>query len=107
MIQTVAAYDLIAGRKAQYTGVWVGNRKIAAIGVSVRHWITGHGFALNVQNDLELFKAIVPCGIEEFGVTSLQKQGVAVDVKEVAAVLSNQFTEVFTRAVEARSDTHG
>ena len=107
LIQTLEEYGLVAGRKAKYTGVWVGNRKIAAIGVSVRHWITGHGFALNVQNDLELFKAIVPCGIEEFGVTSLQKQGVAVDVKEVAAVLSNQFTEVFTRAVEARSDTHG
>ncbi len=107
LIQTLEEYGLVAGRKAKYTGVWVGNRKIAAIGVSVRRWITGHGFALNVQNDLELFKAIVPCGIEEFGVTSLQKQGVAVDVKEVAAVLSNQFTAVFTRAVEARSDTHG
>jgi len=74
LIRTAAAYDLVAGRKARYTGVWIGNQKIAAIGVSVRRWITGHGFALNVQNDLELFQAIVPCGIEEFGVTSLQNR---------------------------------
>lgn len=109
LIRTLKTYDIIAGRKAQYTGVWVGNRKIAAIGVSVRHWITGHGFALNVQNDLNLFRAIVPCGIQEFGVTNMEKQGALISLQEVARDLANQFSEVLVAslAVEARGEKHG
>lgn len=83
LIRTLETYGIHAGRKARYTGVWVGNRKIAAIDVSVRHWITGHSFALNVQNDLSLFQTIVHCGIEEFSVTSLQRQGVSAGTREV------------------------
>ena len=60
LIRTLAEYGVQAGRKARYTGVWVGNCKITAIGVSVRHWITGHGFALNVGNDLALFRSKFP-----------------------------------------------
>mgnify|MGYP003620207712 FL=1 len=109
LIRTLAEYGVHAGRKARYTGVWVGNSKITAIGVSVRHWITGHGFALNVRNDLDLFRSIVPCGIEEFGVTSLQRLGVDVTLQEIAVCLSNQFCEVFDArfATEPREGQHG
>ena len=109
LIQALATYGIIAGRKAKYTGVWVENQKIAAIGVSVRRWITGHGFALNVQNNLALFNAIVPCGIEEFGVTSMQRQGLSVEVQEVENVLSNKFREVFAAVltVETGGDLYG
>ena len=68
-----------AGRRDGLTGVWVGERKIASIGVGVRRWVTMHGFAVNLSPDLSHFGGIVPCGIEEFGVTSLEKLGVAVD----------------------------
>ena len=95
LIRTAAHYGVVAGRKARYTGVWAGNRKLAAIGVSVRRWITGHGFALNVNNDLSLFQQIVPCGIAEFGVTSLRAAGVDVSVAEVAAQIQTEFTALF------------
>jgi lipoate-protein ligase B len=95
IIRTLAAVGLRAGRKAKYTGVWLDNDKIAAIGIAVNHWVTYHGFALNVANDLALFGKIIPCGIREFGVTSLQKAGVAVDRSEVAAILLDKFAEVF------------
>ena len=95
LIRTVGAYGITAGRKARYTGVWAGNRKLAAIGVSVRRWITGHGFALNVNNDLSLFQQIIPCGIEEFGVTSLRTAGVPASVVEVSSRLLTEFATVF------------
>lgn len=95
VIRTLARYGLTAGRKAKYTGVWLADDKIAAIGVSVRRWITGHGFALNIANDLALFDAIVPCGIKEFGVTSLARAGVAAALPEVAAVLAAEIAAVF------------
>ena len=106
LIQTLSELGILAGRKARYTGVWVGNRKIAAIGVSVRHWITGHGFALNVKNDLKLFQTIIPCGIEEFGVASLQDQGVSIEVPEVARYVALKFSEVFDASfeIEARGE---
>ena len=100
LIRTVAQYGIVAGRKSRYTGVWAGNRKLAAIGVSVRRWITGHGFALNVSNDLSLFQQIVPCGIEEFGVTSLQAAGVTASLNEVAQRLQTEFATVFAAALQ-------
>ena len=100
LIRTVARYGIVAGRKARYTGVWAGNRKMAAIGVSVRNWITGHGFALNVNNDLALFQQIVPCGIEDFGVTSLQTAGVTANVSAVADQLLAEFATVFAAELQ-------
>ena len=100
LIRTVARYGIVAGRKARYTGVWAGNRKLAAIGVSVRNWITGHGFALNVNNDLALFQQIVPCGIEDFGVTSLQTAGVTANVSVVADQLLAEFATVFAAELQ-------
>lgn len=95
LIRSLAHFGLRAGRKSKYTGVWLDDEKIAAIGVSVKRWVTGHGFALNINNDLELFRTIVPCGIQEFGVTSLSKAGVEVNVEEVSRKVQQEFEWVF------------
>lgn len=100
LIRSLRRVGLAAGRKAKYTGVWIGNQKIAAIGVSVRHWITGHGFALNVDNDLSLFGRIIPCGIQEFGVTSLQALGLQVEKAFMARLLVESFSEIFTADIK-------
>jgi lipoyl(octanoyl) transferase len=74
LIRALASFGLQAGRKAGLTGVWAGQGKVAAIGVRVSSgWITSHGFALNVTTDLAYFDSIVPCGIREFGVTSMER----------------------------------
>jgi lipoyl(octanoyl) transferase len=74
LIDLLARYDIAAQRRDSLTGVWVGNRKIASIGVGVRHWITMHGFALNVCGDLSPFDHIVPCGINNVAITSMEKE---------------------------------
>ena len=74
LIDLLAQYDIIAQRRESLTGVWVENRKIASIGVGVRHWITMHGFALNVCGDLSPFDHIVPCGIKNVAITSMEKE---------------------------------
>jgi lipoate-protein ligase B len=71
LIRSVAHFGLTAARRAGMTGIWIGNRKIAAIGVAVKSWITYHGFALNVTTDLSHFSGIIPCGITDGSVTSL------------------------------------
>ena len=74
LIDLLAKYDIAAHRRESLTGVWVENRKIASIGVGVRHWITMHGFALNVCGDLSPFDHIVPCGIANVAITSMEKE---------------------------------
>ena len=74
LIDLLAQYDIAAQRRESLTGVWVENRKIASIGVGVRHWITMHGFALNVCGDLSPFDHIVPCGINNVAMTSMEKE---------------------------------
>jgi lipoyl(octanoyl) transferase len=74
LIDLLAQYDIFARRRESLTGVWVENRKIASIGVGVRHWITMHGFALNVCGDLSPFNHIVPCGITNVAITSMEKE---------------------------------
>ena len=74
LIELLADYGIAASRRESLTGVWVGNRKIASIGVGVRHWITMHGFALNVCGDLSPFNHIVPCGINKVAMTSIEKE---------------------------------
>jgi lipoyl(octanoyl) transferase len=78
--------DVPADRREGLTGVWVGNRKLASIGVGARHWITQHGFALNVCGELEGFAAITPCGIDGVVMTSLGREGAELSVEEAAAV---------------------
>ena len=85
LIDALAEYDIVANRRESLTGVWVENRKIASIGVGVRHWITMHGFALNVCGDLSPFDHIVPCGINNVAMTSMEKEtGRTFTVAEVA-----------------------
>ena len=74
LIETLAGFSVAAGTRAGLTGVWVNERKIASIGVGVRGWVTMHGFALNVGGDLSAFEHIVPCGIAEVSMTSLEKE---------------------------------
>lgn len=74
LVETLAELGLSATTRSGLTGVWVENRKIASIGVGVRHWITMHGFALNVCGDLSPFNQIVPCGIANVTMTSIEKE---------------------------------
>ena len=91
LIELLAGYGIAASRRESLTGVWVGNRKIASIGVGVRHWITMHGFALNVCGDLSPFNHIVPCGINKVAMTSIEKEtGNTFSVVEVGEALEER-----------------
>ena len=106
LIRTAADYGITAGRTDGWTGIWVGERKLAAIGVRLNtRWITSHGFALNVTTDLRSFASIVPCGIHDHGVTSLAELlGRAPDLREVAARAATHVAEVLSRRPLAADD---
>jgi lipoyl(octanoyl) transferase len=98
MIRTCAEYGVAAGRVAGLTGTWAGADKIGAIGIRISRWITSHGFAFNVNTNLDDFRLIVPCGISDRGVTSLEREtGRRLRVEEVEDVLVRQFCAVFER----------
>ena len=85
LIELLSEYGMAATQRGSLTGVWVEDRKIASIGVGVRHWITMHGFALNVCGDLSPFDQIVPCGINDVAMTSMEKEtGKVFPVADVA-----------------------
>ena len=94
IILTLADYGIEAGRIPKLTGVWVGERKIAAIGVHLSRWVTSHGFALNVSTDLSYFQYIVPCGLTR-PVTSMAELGVRASLDEVGAKLAAHFARIF------------
>ncbi len=98
LIQTLAAFGLTGERVPGRTGVWVSDKKIAAIGIKVSRWVSLHGFALNIANDLVPFREdFVPCGISDKDVTSLAEQLGAQypDRAEVESVLTSRFAEIF------------
>jgi len=96
MIRVCADYGIEAGRIKGLTGTWVGNSKICAMGVKCSRWVTMHGFALNVKTSLNYFNNIVPCGIADKGVTSLEQLlGREIPVSEVKEKLIKHFDEVF------------
>jgi len=98
MIRTCADYGIAARRIAGLTGTWVGAEKIGAIGIRISRWITSHGFAFNVRTDLDHFKLIVPCGISDRGVTSLERlTGRTIELDAVEDALVRRFSEVFER----------
>ena len=105
MIRTCAGYGLEAGRIAGLTGAWLGvengpAEKIGAIGVRISRWVTSHGFAFNVSTRLDHFQLIVPCGIADRGVTSLEKAtGRTIPIEEVEDRLIENFAAVFAREV--------
>ncbi len=104
LIHALATLGIDATRVPDYTGVWVDDEKIAAIGVRVASGgITSHGFALNVAPDLLDFSGIVPCGITDRGVCSLASLGVSADLETVTEVVARAFAEVFTATLEETS----
>jgi len=100
LIELLADYGIAASRRESLTGVWVENRKIASIGVGVRHWITMHGFALNVRSDLSPFNHIVPCGINKVAMTSMEREtGNKFSVVEIGEALEKL---AFDRIIDLR-----
>ncbi len=109
LIRTCAHFGVKAERREGRIGLWVARKnelgplqdnkpqedKIAALGIRVRRWVSFHGIALNVNPDLSHFSGIVPCGISQFGVTSLHAQGVKVSMADVDKVLITEFRNVF------------
>ena len=92
----LARYGIEGRRDPKYTGVWVGDEKVCAIGVAITRWVTYHGLALNVATDLSHFGLIVPCGITDRGVTSMEKLlGQRLSMEKVAAELVEEFARVF------------
>jgi len=110
LINSVGQLGLAADRRAGKTGIWLGPRKIAAIGVAVKRWTTFHGFALNVNTDLTPFSGIVPCGITDGTVTSMQLElGRPVDEAEVKRVLAAEFWRMLPEFFKPQinTDKHG
>jgi lipoyl(octanoyl) transferase len=107
IILAAADYGITAARVPGLTGAWVGGEKLAAIGVRIARWVTSHGFALNVGTDLDCFKLIVPCGIADRGVTSLERLlGRPVEREDVEDRLISHFCDVFGRDVTAPAASH-
>ncbi|WKZ70736.1 MAG: lipoyl(octanoyl) transferase LipB [Melioribacteraceae bacterium] len=97
IIDVCSDYGLQTGRIDGLTGVWIEDRKIAAIGIKVSRWITMHGFAFNINTDLNLFNGIIPCGITNKKVTSLQHElGKEVSINEVKEKLVEKFKHAFS-----------
>jgi lipoyl(octanoyl) transferase len=102
LIRTLKHYDIVASRVSGATGVWLdaghpqNERKICAIGVRTSHWVSMHGFAFNVNTDLDYFGYIVPCGIQGKTVTSLEQElGNHIDIQQVQNILKQEFQSVF------------
>jgi lipoyl(octanoyl) transferase len=95
LIRVAGDFDIEATRVPGLTGIWVGQEKLAAIGVRISRWITSHGLAFNVETNLDHFNLIVPCGIPDRGVTSLRKLGSAAGLADVESRLILRFAEVF------------
>ncbi len=105
LIRALSEFGIEAGILEGFPGVWIGNKKIAALGLAIRKWITFHGFALNVNNDLTPFSYIVPCGLEGKGVTSMKEVlGHKVDMNLVKKTVVEKFGEVFN--IKFEEDTH-
>jgi lipoyl(octanoyl) transferase len=110
IIQTLREFGLEAGRIKGLTGVWIdlekNPRKICAFGVKTSRWVTMHGFALNVSPDLSYFNHIIPCGIQDKAVTSLQAElGGAVEMNEVQEILQDKLTTLFEMNLKIHHDS--
>ena len=97
IIDVLGEYDIKASRKKGLTGTWVKDKKIAALGVRISRWVTMHGFSLNINPDLNFYKHIIPCGIKEYGVTSMAKiMGNEVpSMDQIKAKMTKHFTKNF------------
>jgi len=99
LIRAIARWGIRAGRNPGKTGVWVGDQKIASIGLRASHWVTMHGFALNVTTDLSPFDLIVPCGITGCRMTSMERLlgGAKPAVREVGAAVADELSRLWGR----------
>ncbi len=99
IVRTLARVNVTGERREGRVGIWVvtpsGEKKIAAIGVRVRHWIAYHGIAINVNPDLTHFEGIVPCGLKEYGVTSLKDLGIDCSMFTLDEILKDEYESVF------------
>jgi len=99
IINSLARLSVKGEKREGRVGIWVCNKqkeeKIAAIGIRVRKWVTFHGISLNINPDLSHFSGIVPCGLKEYGITSLEKLGVKVTGKEIDEILEQEFQKIF------------
>ena len=97
IIDVLGEYDIKASRKKGLTGTWVKDKKIAALGVRISRWVTMHGFSLNINPDLNFYKNIIPCGIKEYGITSMAEiMGNEVpSMDEIKAKITKYFTKNF------------
>lgn len=101
IIQTLAEFNLKGERLKGLTGVWVNGAKVCAMGINTKKWVTMHGFALNVNSDLNYFQKIIPCGISDKPVTSIEKLlGKSVSRKEVEPILIKKFSEIFDAQIK-------
>jgi lipoyl(octanoyl) transferase len=108
LIRTAADFGIQAGRVKGFSGAWVGDVKLAAIGVRISRWVTSHGFALNVSTDLAGFGLIVPCGITDRGVTSLAALlGRDIAMADVERSVVTHFAAVFDRDAAAAARSKG
>jgi lipoyl(octanoyl) transferase len=103
IIDTLAQFEIIAGRVSGCTGVWVDGKKVASIGVHISRWVTSHGFALNHTTDLRYFQYIVPCGLTK-PVTSMQELGSGSSREQVLAALSAHFRREFCEPSRDRDE---
>lgn len=103
LVLTLADFGVAAsGREQPEIGVWAGDSKVASIGVHIRRWVTLHGFALNVTTDLAFFRAIVPCGMRQVDMASIESlTGARPRVEEVAGLAARHFSAVFERRLDA------
>jgi lipoyl(octanoyl) transferase len=105
IIQTLSLLNIHSERRDGRVGIWVSplnhpilsiESKIAAIGVRIRHWVTYHGIAININPDLSKFSGIVPCGLSEYGVTSIEQLGLSISFEQLDHALKKTFPSVFT-----------
>jgi len=95
IINTLKEYKISSYSDKKNIGIWVENKKIAAIGIRVKKWIAYHGFSLNVSNDLMKYNGIIPCGIKDKGITSLKDMGIN-KYDNIDKVITKQFLDIFS-----------
>jgi lipoyl(octanoyl) transferase len=101
IVRTLTELGIDSRKDEEFTGVWVGDEKICAIGIKISKWVTMHGLAFNINNDLSFFDRIIPCGIFHKGVTSLKKiHGKESDFDSISKLVMRKFQEVFKVKIE-------